>query len=345
MPFKQVFERRVNEDMQDGGAGPAPRSPSPTPSFVDTDVKKQPHSHKAKSIYEAEDLDLSSKGDKTLPPRFSTLFDTTRTADPAPPTPRVVECCHRESRKRSGVHLSTPVFILLVVVLLFESTLLFAYTVIGLYQNLPSGILSIAGAPAPVDGCHCEDESKQGVINFSPNFVFGEKGGEVMGQLSVIESMTALPSSATSTATTSPSSTPTTTTSSTTFSSSSSVSIVTETPGVVHSTIVVTSSAESSETDTAVQPTVTSVQIVDGPNTTIQARSPTSAAASEGAEEATGTAAPTPTVTGDESPDTVDDDASGAEGEDGAEHDENGNAQNTAGPCFGASEAVMLNCI
>lgn len=301
MPFKQVFERRVNDAMQQSQAGPAPRSPTPShsPSFEDhdDDIKKRPLSPRAKSLYEAEDLDLSSKDEKSLPPRFSTLFDTAK----PPPTPRVVECCHRESKKRAGVYLSTPVFVLIIVALLFESTLLFAYTVIGLYQNLPSGLLAVTGAPGPAmgDGCRCEE--RQGAINFSPNFVFREKGGEILGQLSVVESMTAIESSPQPSPPTSTTPSPTTSSTTTTTAASTanaaaashllslfsdldvppstspspSISIVTATPGVVHSTIIVTSvtgiGGGGAETEAEARPTVTSVRIVDGPATTIQA--------------------------------------------------------------------------
>lgn len=287
MSFQQTFETSVNAAMREGEAGPAPRSPrSPIPPHTDADIKKRPRSLNATSIYEeAEDLDLSSKGEKTLPPRFSTLFGpSSKAAPPPPPTPRLVECCHRESgKKKAGIYLSTPVFILLVLVLLFESTLLFAYTVIGLYQHLlPTGLLSIGGAPPPlVDGCACE--GRQGAINFAPNFVFGEEGKSLLGlQISGIEGMT----TATPTSTTAVPTTSTTSNSSEAAAAASqllslfdddksttkSVAIVTETPGLVQSTIIVTSVAGSSSTESAPQSTVTSIKVVDGPATTIQAR-------------------------------------------------------------------------
>lgn len=190
MPFTPVFEKHVNEDMQESQAGPAPRSP-PSPcssgstAWDDSDIKKRPLSPKRDDGPEAEDLDMSYKRQKSLPPRFSTIFDTGKSAQPLPAqpsTPRIVECCHRESGKKGGIHLSTPAFVFLVIVLLFESTLLFAYTVIGLYQNTPLAFLGAVGVPTPVDGCHCGSaaaDSKQSAINFAPKFVFGQPGAQM----------------------------------------------------------------------------------------------------------------------------------------------------------------------
>ena len=308
MPFRKAFEKRVHDEMQSTTAEAGP-SHHPHPLSPSTDIKTPekcpPSPTKPSPLYEEEeDLDLSRKPDKSLPPRFSTLFDTSK-PPPPPPTPRAVECCHRAAAEKSkrGVFLSTPVFVLLVVALLFESTLLFAYTVIGLYGNLPTGFAGIMGmdvaaaAPGPVDGCRCGEEGR-GVVNFAPNFVFGGEDARMMsgfhGAGTMVEATAAAGGSSTTT-----SATPTTPTTSSTTSTSinstaaaaasqllsilsdatadapttASVAIVTSTPGVVHSTILVTSSlGGEEETGSAVRPTVTSVKVVDGPETTIQAR-------------------------------------------------------------------------
>lgn len=307
MPFRKAFEKRVNDEMQsttEAGPSHQPHPPSPLPSpstFAGTDIKTPskcpPSPSKASSIYE-QDLDLSRKPDKSLPPRFSTLFDNSAPA----PTPRVVECCHRSEKSRRGVFLSMPVFVLLVVVLLFESTLLFAYTVIGLYQNLPPGFARVMGvdvaAPGPADGCHGGEEGR-GVVNIAPKFVFGSEGASMMsgfdGAATMIEATTAAEAAGTianptttTAATSSKTSTTPTSIDSTAAAAASqlldilsdatkdpptaSVAIVTSTPGVVQSTILVTSSVgEEGETGSEVRPTVTSVKVVNGPETTIQA--------------------------------------------------------------------------
>ncbi|KAK0280536.1 hypothetical protein LTR91_024476 [Friedmanniomyces endolithicus] len=136
MPFSPTFEKQVNSDMRekdnpDQYAQESKGERISTPPFE----------------AEAEDADMSEKKDR--PPRFSTLFG----AASAPPA-REFESYPAPSRK-SGIWMPTPLFVLFAVILLFESTLLFAYTTIGLYNNLPSGFIP-ATAPA---------------INIAPNFI------------------------------------------------------------------------------------------------------------------------------------------------------------------------------
>ncbi|KAK0943563.1 hypothetical protein LTR48_005419 [Friedmanniomyces endolithicus] len=136
MPFSTAFEKQVNsnmreEDNPDQYAQESKGERMPTPQLD----------------AQAEDADMSEKKDR--PPRFSTLFG----AAPAPPA-REFESYPTPSRK-SGIWMPTPLFVLFAVILLFESTLLFAFTVIGLYNNLPSRLIPSA-APA---------------INIAPNFI------------------------------------------------------------------------------------------------------------------------------------------------------------------------------
>ncbi|KAK4952053.1 hypothetical protein LTR10_009973 [Elasticomyces elasticus] len=142
MPFGQVFEKRVNADMQ-GENSYAQESKKARPSTPQPEM-------------EAEDLDLSEK--KERPPRFSTLF-----ANPPPPPMRQPES-FPEPKNKSGIWMPTSLFVLFAVILLFESTLLFAYTVIGFYNNMPTGFMP--SAPA---ACNCE--ANKPAINIAPNFI------------------------------------------------------------------------------------------------------------------------------------------------------------------------------
>ncbi|KAK5113874.1 hypothetical protein LTR85_010407 [Meristemomyces frigidus] len=154
MPFKNVFERRVDENMQQAEAGKAP--PAET---VDADPEMKIELPPPTPDIEAEAQDHEWTEKKDHPPRFSTLFSA-----PVPQPPRQFES-YPEPKRKSGVFLPTPLFIILAVILLFESTVLFAYTVIGLYNNLPSRL--VPGAA----GCACEGIDRQPMVNIAPNFV------------------------------------------------------------------------------------------------------------------------------------------------------------------------------
>ncbi|KAI6830806.1 hypothetical protein KC332_g7078 [Hortaea werneckii] len=290
MPFRKTFERRVNEEMQENAeAGPAPR-----PESMD------PYPNSKKSIppstpdMEAEDIEWSEKKDQ--PPRFSTLFGVT-----PPPAPREPENLPVPPRRQPtrGVTLSTPIFVGIVVILLFESTLLFAYTVIGLYKNIPSGIIPGMGAPA---GCRCNEDSRP-AINIAPNFMIPQSQSEATETITVTTSPSPPPpestttskptstSTSTSTSTTSSDSasqaaalvasmlgqlststsspSPTTTPSTTSSSRTKSTTIITETPSqsTVRSTKLVTVNAEGSTLPSSPRSTVTSTKLV-GPSST-----------------------------------------------------------------------------
>ncbi|KAI6908047.1 hypothetical protein KC318_g4604 [Hortaea werneckii] len=287
MPFRKTFERRVNEEMQDNAeAGPAPRPESMDP-YPDS---KKPIPPSTPDM-EAEDIEWSEK--KGQPPRFSTLFGVT--PPPAHREPETLPLPQRRQPTR-GVTLSTPIFVGIVVILLFESTLLFAYTVIGLYKNVPSGIFPGMGASV---GCRCE-EAAQPAINIAPNFMVPQSQSEATETVTITTSpsppapetttststTSTTPSSTTSTSTTSSdpasqaaaimasmlgnlsistSSPPTTTASTTASSPTKSTTIITETPSqsTVRSTKLVTVNAEGSTLPASPQSTVTSTKLVD----------------------------------------------------------------------------------
>ncbi|KAI7357876.1 hypothetical protein KC354_g9864 [Hortaea werneckii] len=291
MPFRKTFERRVNEEMQDHTeAGPAARPESMDP-YPDS---KKPISPSTPDI-EAEDIEWSEKKDQ--PPRFSTLFGVT--PPPAHREPEALPVPQRRQPTR-GVTLSTPIFVGIVVILLFESTLLFAYTVIGLYKNVPSGIIPGMGASV---GCRCE-EAPQPAINIAPNFMVPQSQSEATETVTVTthpspspESTTSTPTTSTTTSSTTSTSTtssdpasqaaaivasmlgklststssppPTTTASTTTSSPTKSTTIITETPSqsTVRSTKLVTVNAEGSTLPSSPQSTVTSTRLVDPKST------------------------------------------------------------------------------
>ena len=355
MPFRRVFERRVNEAMQQGEPG---RAPTEIVEADDADMKKQ---HEAKEPeFEEEDQEFSEKKDR--PPRFSTLFE-------GPKAPQVIET-YVPPKRKSGVFVPTPLFIVFALILLFESTILFAYTVIGLYNNLPSSLLAVGGpAPAPIDGCKCAQS--QGAINISPNFFmpgaqapevsFTMTGSIISDALSTARptiSSTSTPNTSSSTLTTSstnnaqaaasdvlsmlgglkPSST---TTSNPNIAVSTKVVTATPTRSTVYSTFISTAAP-------AGPPTVTSVKVVhassslDAKRRSLESRlseSVNAASSADSTQESSSTtlqASPSPPPATTEAPDpstmrepsTVDSSSTSA----------------TGMPCFGGSGAVALNC-
>jgi len=64
--------------------------------------------------------------------------------------------------RRSGVHIPTPFFFLLVLLFLFESGIIFVYTLVGLFNTLPAGII-----PMPGQACNCAPTTAP--INVVPN--------------------------------------------------------------------------------------------------------------------------------------------------------------------------------
>lgn len=165
MPFKQVFERTLNRAMQEGEAGRAPRDDA----AEEANIKKFHEATKAKLEDEEVDEEMSEKKDR--PPRFSTLFAT------PPSAPQVVETYGPPPKRKSGIYIPTSLFIVLGLILLFESTLLFAYTMIGLYNNLPSRFQPFAG-PASLTACDCSE--KQPAINIAPNFMMPQSQAETV---------------------------------------------------------------------------------------------------------------------------------------------------------------------
>ncbi|KAI7264367.1 hypothetical protein KC345_g8818 [Hortaea werneckii] len=284
MPFQKTFERRVNEDMQENAeAGPAPR-PESTDSYPDSKKAMPPST----PDMEGEDIEWSEKKDQ--PPRFSTLFGAT--PPPASREPENLPVSPRRQPTR-GVTLSTPIFVGLVVILLFESTLLFAYTVIGLYKNVPPGIIPGRGASV---GCRCNEDPRP-AINIAPNFMIPQSQSEATETITVTTSPSPSPttskptSTSTSTSTTSSdpasqaaalvasmlgehststSSPSPTMTPSTTSSPTKSTTIITETPSqsTVRSTKLVTVNAEGSTLPpSSPRSTVTSTKFVEPSST------------------------------------------------------------------------------
>lgn len=156
MPFSREFERSVNLNMQEDG--------EPSDHGDGADMKK--HLDTKEAACEEEDFELSEKKDR--PPRFSTLFE-------GKPAPKVIERYVEPPRKRKGVYIPVPIFIILAVVLFFETTLLFAYMIIALDNNLASGLF-------PVGNTRVESCPQQQAINVEPKFYIGAaQSGALVG--------------------------------------------------------------------------------------------------------------------------------------------------------------------
>jgi hypothetical protein len=323
--------------MQESEPGPAPRrSPSPSPQeFEDADMKKLDEK-KAREYEEEEDIELSEKKDR--PPRFSTLFEPT-----APP--QIVER-YIQPKKKSGVYIPTPLFVVLAIVLLFESTLLFAYTLIGLYNNLPNGVLPFGGSSSAItEGCNCAD---RGSINISPNFIM--PGAEVDG----FTLTTATPSTIKPTPTESPSASISTVTDPAGFLESAlSAKLATETsnPAIVSTTKVVVKTPSQKVVEITTEATVTAGQSTSTAVVTLPPKSSTNEkratpASDDGSGETAGgdaVATPSTLVTSASPPPTTD---LPSPTEDDEKPDKTTDAaEGTNGACFGAGGAVWQNCV
>ncbi|TKA27803.1 hypothetical protein B0A50_04904 [Salinomyces thailandicus] len=234
MPIRKVFERNVNENMQTNSeAGPTPPS-----EITATPTESKKFTSPSTPDFEAADVEGSEK--KGHPPRFSTLYGI---APPPQPRSEPEPDQHQlQPIQRSGIHLSTPIFAGLMLLLFFESTLLFAYTVIGLYNNTPSSLLPFG---SPSTQCRCED-TRAPAVNIAPNFMLPQAPATVTvtetetftvtaswsrGALPEVLGMSTSWSTSSSTSTsTSTSSTTSTTTSSTTSTTSASTPSPTSNP-------------------------------------------------------------------------------------------------------------------
>ena len=157
MSFKKVFERHVNENMRESNAGRAPPVEATDAESTDADFDMKKYHSPYEPPKQAEEPDWSEKQDR--PPRFSTLFGV------APPLPPRAFESYPEPKRKSGVFVPMPLLVIFAVVLVFESTLLFAYTVIGLYNNMPSRLM-----PGGT-GCAYELTNRLPAVNIAPNFV------------------------------------------------------------------------------------------------------------------------------------------------------------------------------
>jgi hypothetical protein len=289
-----MFEKQVNDDMQhDGQPG---RAPSHELESKTSDRKAKAHPPPQP---QHEDEEIHEKGD--LPPRFSTLFGTMPTPRPAAQH-EVIREYIPEPKRKAGVFMPMPLFILFAAILFFESTILFAYTIVGLYNNAPSRIFPWAG-PGTASAV-CETGQKSPAINIAPNFVMPGGADAVTQYVTVtaVSTVTASTSSSSTTTTTTTSSTSSSSTSTSTTSTSSvnassqaaamasdiaqildglqsrsssttsstSVAIVTigPAPSTVTSVKLITQGASGEAQSAGAQPTVTQTTFVDPPRPT-----------------------------------------------------------------------------
>lgn len=163
MSSQNDFEKCVNDDQQ----AYEQSSPDHEHHHEDEDIKKQ---LSPTDPIEEEDHQLRRKKEDR-PPRFSTLYSTPPASLPA--APHQFES-YPVPKRKSGVFLPTPLFVLFAVILLFESTILFAYTVIGLYANLPSQLMHTNSV-----GCNCAPAAEaQHAVNIAPNFIIQQPAQE-----------------------------------------------------------------------------------------------------------------------------------------------------------------------
>ena len=298
-----------------------------------------------------EDIEVSEKKDR--PPRFSTIFD-------APPrSPQIIER-HVEPRRKAGVYIPTPLFVVLAFVLFFESTLLFAYTIIGLYNNLPNGMLPFGSSSAAVvGGCDCSGQ--QPGINFAPNFYMPGAKGDAAAILSTVSSLPELASTHASTTSSTSSSTSkgsTTTETGNTAVAAGLLSFLrsnaktTTTPSIPVTTKVIVTTPTRKIVTSVVEQTVeagqqTSTTTVGPPTSTNAKREgPTSEATSaDTAAAASETTTPSSTPTTPPSPPPTTEAPSPTTKETTKASPTTTTTDGVGGVCFGAGGAVFQNCI
>ncbi|KAF2480583.1 hypothetical protein BDY17DRAFT_195144 [Neohortaea acidophila] len=150
MSFKRVFERNINGELQRAAGSRASNDDTADTNTKHTRTKSPEDNEDYYDPTKEQDAELSEKGQK--PPRFSTVFTTSN--PPAPTPPRTIYPDTHAPQRKSGVFLPTPLFLLLAALLFLESTALFAYTIIGLYNNRPYGLFNLApGSPSFPNTC------------------------------------------------------------------------------------------------------------------------------------------------------------------------------------------------
>ncbi|KAF7188347.1 hypothetical protein HII31_10411 [Pseudocercospora fuligena] len=269
MHFKEDFEKNLNDNMYEHDDGQPGRAP---PADADMDIKKKGYSSPQP---DAQDHELSEKKDN--PPRFSTLFGSTPAPTPQPPPPReYVREYYPEPKRKSGVFIPMPLFIIFAIILFFESTILFAYTVIGLYNNAPSRLFPWAGAGVGTTTAVCEHNQPPSIVN-APNFIVPGQGQAAQGTEIMTQFVTISPTQTSSSTSTSSSSSIDTAAAITNIAgilgslgsstSSGKVAIVTVAPerSTATSIKLITEDASGNVVSAEPTPTVTATTFVDPP--------------------------------------------------------------------------------
>ncbi|EME39441.1 hypothetical protein DOTSEDRAFT_75199 [Dothistroma septosporum NZE10] len=236
MSFRHSLERKTNDHMQDDGQpGRAP------PEIEDADMAM-----KKGLSSPGYPVDEKVYGKEQHPPRFSTIFGANPAPPPPPPPQRgYIPDYYPPPQRKSGVFLPMPLFIVFAVILFLESTILFAYTVIGLYNNAPARLFPWAGHGGAV-ATACNYGPQQPAVNIAPNFIIPQAGQPLPDLVTTTASVS------TSTSSSSASSTSSFSTSSTT--NSDAAAAASDIAGIFGGLTSVTASAT--------RPTVTSVKLI-----------------------------------------------------------------------------------
>ena len=256
MPFQNMFEKKVNNEMhEDGVPGRAP----PEAQDAEMDKKRRPISHA-----EFEEGDHHNKKDQ--PPRFSTLFTNPPVSQAAPPPrPReYVQEYYPPPERRRGVFMPMPLFVVFAAILFFESTILFAYTVIGLYNNAPARLFPWAGQGGHTETVACNCDEKQAAVNFAPNFLMPAGAQAATDVITVTLQPTSTSTSTSSTSASTSSSSSATTTTASTSSLTEAAAAASGIAGILGGIATTSEDAGSltATTQSATQGIVTSVKLI-----------------------------------------------------------------------------------
>ncbi|PNS16931.1 hypothetical protein CAC42_4895 [Sphaceloma murrayae] len=171
-------------------ADTAAASPSSTVMASEQSLPAEPN---FKAIYEKH-LNKELEADQPEPTRFVQHQDIeSYPPPPPPPPPPFATFSIPPLSRRSGITVPTPIAILIILIFLFETSIIVFYTAVALYQTLPSAGFSIGPG-------RCQSQPQpHGAINVAPNIFMPNANGPASSLVTITTSVSS-PSVATVTA-------------------------------------------------------------------------------------------------------------------------------------------------
>ncbi|KAF4550252.1 Hypothetical protein D9617_18g034430 [Elsinoe fawcettii] len=164
--------------------------PSPTASMAPNDPNTTPKTDENfKQTFE-KNFNKSLEAEIAPPPIQH--YDMEAYSPPPPPPAPYATFHIPPLPRRSGIYVPTPIAILLVLIFLFETSIIVLYTAVALYQTLPSAGFSIGPSKCQPSG--------YGPINVAPNIYLASPAAQAQASPPVTSFPTSTPAVATVTA-------------------------------------------------------------------------------------------------------------------------------------------------